>query len=212
MVTLLIIRHGFSLGNKQRIFTGQLDVPLDDAGRAQARSIADYILQNFHVDGIYTSDLSRACDTVMPIAKALGLPVVKTPSFREINEGNWQGMTFEELAAAFPVEFTLHKENPSVGYYDGGENYADVFARGSRALEQIARDYDGKTVVIGTHGGFIRALLHGFRLIPTEKLKVTPPVPNGSVTVAQYENGKLTLVQTGYTGHLTDKTTEEVLR
>lgn len=211
MVTLLIIRHGFSLGNKQKIFTGQLDVPLDDAGRAQARSIADYVLQNFQVDGIYSSDLCRACDTVAPIADALGLPVVKTPSFREINEGNWQGMTFDELASAFPEKFALHKENPSVGYYDGGESYADVFARGSLALEQIAWEYDGKTVVIGTHGGFIRALLHGFRHIPTEKLKVTPPVPNGSVTVAQYENGKLTLVQTGYTGHLTDKTTEEVL-
>ena len=49
MVRFIIIRHGYSLGNKEKRFSGQLDVPLDEIGRAQAQSVADYILKHYKI-------------------------------------------------------------------------------------------------------------------------------------------------------------------
>ena len=57
MVTFIIIRHGFSVSNKENRFSGQGNVDLDPIGYSQARSVAKYVLENFHINRIYSSDL-----------------------------------------------------------------------------------------------------------------------------------------------------------
>ena len=90
MIKFIIVRHGFSCGNKEKRFSGQLDVSLDEIGYSQAKSIAEYVLSNFSVDRIYSSDLSRAYDTVKPVADALGQDVVKCRELREVDVGLWR--------------------------------------------------------------------------------------------------------------------------
>ena len=77
MTDLVILRHGYSEGNKEKRFSGQMNVPLDNVGKNQAESVAKFIADNFKVDAIYSSDLSRAYDTVKPLADKLGLEIVK---------------------------------------------------------------------------------------------------------------------------------------
>ena len=209
MVKFIIIRHGYSLGNKEKRFSGQLDVPLDAVGISQANSTAAYILSHYQVDRIYASDLSRAYDTAKPIAQALGMDITKCKELREVDVGDWQGLLIEDAARKYPESFALYKENPGLSRFDGGESYVDVMQRGSRAFRRIAAENDGKTVIVATHGGVIRTLRAAWSNTPLEKIKEIPHVPNGSVTVVLYENGHAQFEQIGYNGHLADPITEE---
>lgn len=209
MVRFIIIRHGYSLGNKEKRFSGQLDVPLDEIGRAQARSAAEYVLRHYVVDSIYSSDLSRAYETVKPLADALGLVIHRCRQLREVDVGKWEGMLIEDVQREYPVTFALYKENPGLARFDGGETYADVMQRGRLAFERIAAENEGKTVVVATHGGVIRTLRATWGNVPADQIREIPHVPNGSVSVAEYERGCATWTCIGCTDHLSDKTTEE---
>ena len=75
MVTLLLVRHGESLYNMQRCFTGHSDIPLTELGEKQAELTAQYLTEHFKVDAIWSSDLQRAKSTAKPCADRLGLPI-----------------------------------------------------------------------------------------------------------------------------------------
>ena len=77
MTTILIVRHGFSESNKLKTFTGHIDAPLSDVGVEQARLTCEYIEKNYIIDNIYSSDLSRAVNTLKPLADALGIEIIK---------------------------------------------------------------------------------------------------------------------------------------
>lgn len=209
MVTFIIIRHGYSIGNKEKRFSGQMDIPLDDIGFSQAKSITEYVVENFKVDCIYSSDLCRAYETVKPLAEALDLPIHTCKDLREVDVGKWQGKLIEDVKKEFAESFELYRQNPGIVQFDGGESYADVMIRGKHAFEKIAQENEGKTVVVVTHGGVIRTLRAAWDNIPAEKIKDIPHVPNASVTVAEYDKGNIKWIQIGYSEHLTDKTTEE---
>jgi probable phosphoglycerate mutase len=156
--------------------------------------------------------LCRAYETVKPIAEALELPIHKCKELREVDVGYWQGMLIEDVKNKFPESFELYRQNPGLSKFDGGESYADVMVRGKRAFEKIAQENEGKTVVVGTHGGVIRTLRASWNNIPAEKIKDIPHVPNASVTIVEYDNGTVNWIQIGYSEHLTDKTTEEGIK
>ena len=212
MTRFIIIRHGFSQGNKEKRFSGQMDVPLDAVGVSQARSIARYILENYKVDCVYASDLCRAYDTVKPIADALDLPVIKEPLLREVDVGRWQGMLIEDVKRLFPESFERYRATPGLARFDGGEGYIDVMERGKRALAKIAAEHDGETVLIGTHGGVIRTMRAAWAGTDLAQIQEIPHVPNASTTVVEYENGNVRPIMIGYDAYLEDKTTEEGIK
>ncbi len=212
MVTFIIIRHGYSVGNKEKRFSGQMNVPLDEVGRSQAISTADYILKNFQVDSIYSSDLSRAYETVKPVAEALGLEISECKDLREADVGIWQGKLIEDIKKEYPDSFAFYRDNPGLFRFEGGEGYADLMHRIVPAFEKIAAENEGKTVLVGTHGGVVRALRVAWNGLPIERIKEIPHVPNSSITVAEYADGSVNWLSIGYDGHLSDKTTEEGIK
>ncbi len=208
MVRFIIVRHGFSLGNKEKRFTGQLDLPLDEIGYAQAESVAKYILNNFKIDVIYSSELCRAYDTALPVAKALGLEVIKRKGLNEVDVGLWEGKFIDDVEKEFPESFALYKRSPGLSHFDGGESYAELRERVVEEFGKLAEENDGKTVLVAAHGGVIRNLLAAWLDIPGERIKEVPRAANASISIAEYEDGKAELKLIGYTDHLDDKTTE----
>ena len=210
MVTFIIVRHGFSQFNQERKFTGQMDIPLTAAGLEQALQTAEYVLKTYSIDAVYSSDLCRAVDTAKPIAEALGLPIRTSKSLREMNLGVWQGMGFDEVKEKFPEKYAIHRENVGESRPTGGENYAELTERALNELHRIALENDGKTVLIATHGGLVRALRCAWLSIPLSEMKNVSHVTNASVTVAEYDaatrTAKLPII--GYDNHLGNKATE----
>ena len=210
MTELLFVRHGYSEGNKSRRFSGQKDFPLSEAGHQQALELADY-LRSFGIDAIYSSDLCRAVDTVRPLAEALSLPVHTTEALREVDVGLWEGVLRDDVERNYSKNYSLYLKSPGLVRFDGGESFAEMRARALDAVRKILAENEGKTVVIATHGGVIRALRTLWENIPLERMSEIPQVPNASVTVVRYEGEKATLIRAGSADHLTEKITEKLV-
>lgn len=197
MTKLIIVRHGQSMANLNGTFAGQIDVPLSPLGHRQAEELKEYLISRYKIDVIYSSTLSRACDTVAPTAAALGLPVIKDAGLKEIDGGKWEGLTNVEVAQKFPADFALWRDNIGLSRCTGGESIRELQERSIAAINRIAEENDGRTVLIGTHAGFLRAMICYWRGIPLEEMKNTAWVPNASVTEAEYADGKYKLLREG---------------
>ncbi len=204
MLKIIFLRHGYSQYNKSKQFTGQLDIPLEPEGYEQAADACRYILDTYKVDKIYSSDLSRAVETVKPIADALGLEIHKREELREIHLGKWQNEYIADVPERYPDDYKRYTDGSGTGRATEGESYEDVKHRADRFLKEVISCDDGKTVVAASHGGFIRGLLwalQGGSLL----LKDVPIVPNASVTVVNFENGRRTVEIFGYNEYLNSK-------
>jgi len=203
MTTLILLRHGFSLYNKERRYTGQRDIPLEPEGYRQAEDAARYLLEHYNVGAVYASDLSRAVLTAKPLADALGLPIHTTPAFREIDLGIWTDMLIDDVKAKYPDEAAYFRSGYGYARAGGGENYAEMIGRVDLAARQIARRHPNKTVLIASHGGAIRAALTGWLGIDIENVNNAPFSGNASINVVDFEDGRFTPRIIGFTGHLT---------
>lgn len=148
--SLMLIRHGQTDWNKARLMQGSSDIPLNETGRAQARSTAAALKEEgYEFDVIVSSPLSRAKETADLIGQAFGLEVAKTyPGLIERGYGEAEGLDISEEARREPDAF-----------YDGVESERSVYRRGIEVLRQIARDYPGQRVIAVSHGSLIRRAL-----------------------------------------------------
>ena len=208
MTNLLFIRHGLSVTNNSGTFTGHLDAPLHERGHAQAQDLMRYLTTQtqFKIDKIYSSPSSRAYHTVLPTANALGLEITTSDLLKEINVGCWSGRTLNEIQKEYPEAFRLFRENVGLARYGDGESTAEAQARILKTAEQIAKENDGKTVLIATHGGVLRALYCAWNAIPLMQLKKVEIVANASLSIAKFEKGKGSFESYGFDDYLSDKT------
>jgi probable phosphoglycerate mutase len=165
--TLLLVRHGETDWNAAGRLQGQTDRPLSDAGRRQARQLADE-LAGEEFAAMYASDLARARETAEIVAARLGLPVVLDPELREKDWGTWEGLTaVERDRTAFVGETTeAHRK------------------RTLSALRRISERYPDSRILVITHGGSMRR-------VQTAALGVAMPVvENCGRWVCAYEDGR----------------------
>lgn len=202
MITRMVfIRHGQSTANLEQRAQGQLDVPLTELGRAQARQAAEY-LSGWHFDAAYSSDLSRAFETGSIIAaRHPGLELQSEPELREMYIGRWQGILSRDVAVMYPDEYDTWINDWWNARPGGGESMPELARRAQGIAWKIARENPGKTVLVATHGTFLRTLQLEWLNVPGERIKETPGIPNCSVYVIDYdtETGSTTPVIMGDT-------------
>jgi alpha-ribazole phosphatase len=153
---LILVRHCEPEESARGRVYGSLDVGLSARGRLQAMELADR-LDGVDVHAIWTSPRRRARETAEPTAAARGLQPLADDDLRELDFGELEGRTFDEIAEAEPELYKAWMETPTEVRFPGGECYADLKARSVRALERVvAAD---ESVVVVTHGGVVRAAL-----------------------------------------------------
>jgi broad specificity phosphatase PhoE len=156
---LILVRHGETPWNVTLQYQGQANIPLNERGLEQA-SRAAARLTRYGVTRLYSSDLARAWQTAEVIGATLGLTPVALPELREIDVGQWEGLTPEELYRRFPDHMAEYRRDPARTVRLGGESYAQLQARALIALQQIQDHHQhGDIVAAVSHGGTIRALL-----------------------------------------------------
>jgi len=156
---LIFVRHGETPWNVTLQYQGQGNVPLNERGQEQARRAAER-LRRFEVAALYSSDIVRAWQTAEIVGAALGRTPVAMPELREIDVGQWEGHTPEELYRRFPDHMAEYKRDPARTVRIGGESYAQLQARALVALTYLQETHrQGETIVAVSHGGTIRALL-----------------------------------------------------
>ena len=154
MTSLWLVRHGQTDWNLEGRYQGQSDVPLNATGLSQAAAFAAS-LDGQQFDALYSSDLARAYQTAEVIAARVGLPVQTDPRLREINQGQWQGRTLDEIKGFFNNEGAQAKRvtiDPVTTRAPGGESVWEVSQRMAQTADDIARRYPAGTVLVVGHG------------------------------------------------------------
>lgn len=158
VTTIILIRHGETDWNREQIFRGLNDIPLNENGLMQARKTAE-ALQKVPVKAVYSSPLSRAFDTARAIAGARGLePVIEEP-FNDISFGLWEGRPVAEVARESPEEFKKWEETPHLWKAPEGDSLAAVRERAWSRLEELSREHEGETLVVVSHRVVLKLLL-----------------------------------------------------
>ena len=190
-MALLLVRHGQSEGNAAGIIQGQLDSPLNALGREQAARVAERLRREGGADRIVASPLSRAFETALCIAEAVGLPVTKDERLMEYDFGQGAGLTFAQVRERFPATGVGRErgERPPIPDEEG----LDVFdARVAAALADLLAE-DSVTIGVA-HGGVIgSALNHALRAGP-EAPRLRVRTENCAITeFARDPSGRLVL-------------------
>lgn len=161
MATLVVVRHGETLWNRENRVQGWAPVALTETGRRQADSLAAAIADQYAVDRLVSSDLRRTLETARPVGRAVDCEPTPDRRWRERDFGVLQGLSYGELFLGYP-EFTLTE----VGYTaaearpEGGESLIEQRNRILDALTTLIDDMDSEeTVVVVTHGGPLYLLL-----------------------------------------------------
>ncbi|AHY46511.1 Fructose-26-bisphosphatase [Rubrobacter radiotolerans] len=205
MRELIIIRHGQSTANADGIWQGQLDYPLSELGREQAR-FAGEALANERLDAFYASPLSRAFETAEIIAEAAGYrgEIFAVPALTERSGGLFEGNTWAEREQTMPDVVAKFREVGEERGWSliGAETDEEILARFAPAIEEIlASELSGERAVVVSHGGVMRAFLR--QKFGPDVLSGTERAPNASITRIQRNGtGSLSLFELASTGHI----------
>lgn len=154
---LCVVRHGETAWNAEGRVQGQLDIPLSDTGRAQARAVAQ-ALAHESFDAVYSSDLIRVRETAQPTASLLRKQIVFTERLRERHYGVFQGITYLEARERLPADFARFKAKDPEYDFGNGESLAGFQRRCLSVFEELLRKEKGRNVLVFTHGGVLEML------------------------------------------------------
>lgn len=188
-VRLLLIRHGETEWNRQSRFQGQIDVPLNENGREQARRVGEF-LKDVEIDFAVSSSMLRPKETAEIILKYHPQVELKLDDgLREISHGLWEGKFESEIEQIFPGMLQQWRQAPETVQMPEGENLQQVWERALASWQKIiASAAPGTTGIVVGHDAINKAILcHLFNLSP--KYFWCFKQGNGAVTVIDYPKG-----------------------
>jgi broad specificity phosphatase PhoE len=151
LMQIVLLRHGATDWNLQGRCQGSSDRRLTEVGLRQAEQIATQ-LSNETIHAIYSSSLERARQTAQLVSRPHDLPVMIEDDVRELDHGQLEGLTFNEIKEKFSEFLTGWRTAPAELQVPGGERLADVAERAWRALTRIAQRHEtDHTVVVVSH-------------------------------------------------------------
>ncbi|NPV77705.1 MAG: histidine phosphatase family protein [Anaerolineae bacterium] len=157
--TIILVRHGQTEWNRIERFRGRYDVPLNNVGLKQANKSAKFIGMRWKPAAIYTSPLSRAVQTAESIAKVCNLLVRPTSGIIDIDYGDWQGLTPDEVKKKWPELLSDWYERPETVQIPGGETLSKVRNRAMAVLREICLLHSDQEIVLVSHTVVNRLIL-----------------------------------------------------
>ena len=197
---LILVRHGETMYNAQRRFTGQSDVPLNTLGKRQAAALGE-CLATQHLDVIVTSDFERTRVTAETIARHHGLPIQEDIDLRELALGEWEGYTYDEVLARDADLVTHWRIDPVAYAPPGGETVAQLRDRCARSLKRWQTQYPEASVLWVTHGGLIGVLLCHLLDIDLKR-RWQFRHDNASISELHIRGERVTIVRLNETAHI----------
>ena len=207
MTRIILVRHGQTEWNRVERFRGRADVPLNETGLAQAKATGQRVASDASLSeewqpvAIYSSPLSRAVKTAEAIAQHFNLPVQVHPGIADIDYGQWQGLTPDEVKARWPEIHHAWYNAPHTARIPGGETLQDLRARGMAAVNELAARHAGQTFVMVGHTVINRIILLGVLGLGNDhfwRLKQD----TCAINVFEVDGGEFTLASLNDTCHL----------
>jgi len=195
MIELLIIRHGETSWNTADIFRGRISIGLSEKGLIQVELLSEYLSPK-KIQAIYSSPLQRALQTAEAVARLHQLNVQTVPGLNDLDFGEWEGKSVQEVKNTYQDIFSLWLERPDLTKIPGGESLEDARKRVLKALDGIMDQNKEGIVVIVTHRVITKVLacaLLGldnshFWNIDQDTCGVTTFIHNGRYFILKHHN------------------------
>ncbi len=185
MTTLYLLRHGAIEGNDEKRFVGQIDPPLSEKGRQQAK-LWHQRLKDYEFSMVWCSDLWRARETAALVCPDWRNTVRVSADLREIHLGEWDGVSMAQIRKQFPELWQARGDNFGGFRPPNGESFADLQQRIVPVVENITNQTEGKVLLI-THAGVIRVFLCKVLQMPLSNL-FWIHLDYGALTIIEYKN------------------------
>jgi broad specificity phosphatase PhoE len=200
MTSIYLVRHGQTTWNKEEIFRGRTDIPLDETGRRQAELAGEY-LKGMEIDGIYSSPLSRAWETAQKIAQLHHLKVQLLQGILDMSFGKWEGQSHQDIQKNDKETYRMWREEPHLVRLPGGERLDDVRARAMASLEEVIRKHQEKAIILVSHRVVCKVLICAILGLDNSHFWQIAQ-DTTAINLIQYKNGKYILSLMNETCHL----------
>jgi broad specificity phosphatase PhoE len=161
MTQIILVRHGQTPWNKDKIFRGSRDIPLNEQGREEARLAGEW-LQGETIHAAYCSPLSRARDTGEAIARHHGLPVLDLPGLTDLCYGGWEGLPLTEVKVKYADLYRQWESASHTVRFPNGETLDEVKERGMAAVLEVVQRHPEQTVLLAAHRAVNKVLIAAF--------------------------------------------------
>ncbi|WP_427339678.1 alpha-ribazole phosphatase [Caloranaerobacter sp. DY30410] len=181
---LILVRHGETQANIDKLYSGWTDFPLTDRGKEQVKNLLE-ILSKENIDTIYSSPLSRALVTAEIISKHIGKKIYVSEKLKEMNFGIFEGKSYKEISETYHLEWEKWI-NDNIKYrIPNGESLIDMYNRVTQFIDKL-KDKDG-TFLLVTHAGVIRIVITYLLNLNIDEMWHFKILPGGLVEIL-YEN------------------------
>jgi len=192
LTKIFLIRHAEAEGNIFRRAHGHVNGQIIGRGYKQIEQLEKRFLRE-KISAVYSSDLTRAVITANAVSRPRGMQVNTTELLREVRMGAWEDEAWGNLHYENPNMVRVFSNDPARWNVKGGEEYALVRSRMTGCIKEIARQNDGESIAVVSHGFAIRSLLCEIIGIPSNEIARIPYCDNTAVSLLKYENGKLSV-------------------
>ncbi len=158
MIKLFLVRHGRTIWNKEQIFRGTKDVPLDEVGKQEAQLVGER-LKDEVITAVFSSPLSRAKETAEAIARFHRVEVQCLAGFNDLHFGEWEGMHHKEVKERYPDLYQEWLKTPHQVCFPGGEGLDEVRSRAMEAIEDIITRHPQGAVVLTSHRVVLKVVI-----------------------------------------------------
>lgn len=181
---LTLIRHGQTLANVEGRWQGRGDWDLDELGRLQAEMLGEWYGRH---PTVYSSPLKRAASTARHVALNGVVPV---DGLMEINMGEWEGLTTDEIFERWPDDMeTIYRKGVDLARGRTGETWAQLSTRMTETVKSLEPDPDGHTIAVA-HGGAIRSYISSLtKTTDTHSQSLFTPANTAVTHIALTERG-----------------------
>jgi broad specificity phosphatase PhoE len=160
MTHIYLVRHGQTAWNKEEVFRGRADVPLNEEGLREASLAAEYF-REMEVQAIYSSPLSRAWQTAQKIGDVVRREITPLDGINDMRFGTWEGQSLRDVQHHDGERYTQWREAPHLVKIPGGESLDEVRVRAMAALEDVVRSHAGTSVILVSHRVINKVLICG---------------------------------------------------
>lgn len=158
-VKIILVRHGQTEWNRVERFRGRYDIPLNQTGLDQATRTGMKISKKWKPTAIYSSPMGRALETAKKIGEFCDLPVVPCDGLNDIDYGEWQGLTPEDVNKRWPDLLKVWYEIPEMAYIPEGESLTQVKERAMSTIRELCEKHPDSTIVLVSHTVVNRMIL-----------------------------------------------------
>lgn len=205
MTKLILVRHAEALGNISRRFQGHIDADITENGEKQIECLKKRF-EAIPLDIIYTSDLLRTQKTARAVRGDRDIEIRIEPGLREINGGDWEDVTWEELPIRWAEDYDNWCHHPERHQMPNGETMKEVEDRMVKNIDRIVQENKGKTICVTSHGTALKIYVAAKKGWGLKRLNEVGWYDNTAVTMVDIDDdGAFDFIIEGDISHLPDE-------